>query len=35
MQQLVTGLDPMAYLAALSPEPSDIVTSMDDLVRIQ
>lgn len=35
MQQLVTGLDPMAYLAALSPEPSVIVTQMDDLVRIQ
>jgi len=34
-QQLVTGLDPMTYLAALSPEPMNIVTTMDDLVRIQ
>jgi hypothetical protein len=34
-QLLVQGLAPMAYLDALSPEASNIVTQMDDLVRIQ
>ncbi len=34
-QLLVQGLDPMAYLQALSPEASNIVTQMDDSVRIQ
>jgi hypothetical protein len=34
-QLLVQGLDPMAYLEALSPEAANIVTQMDDLVRIQ
>jgi hypothetical protein len=34
-QLLVQGLDPMAYLEALSPEAANIATQMDDLVRIQ
>ncbi|GAB4194652.1 MAG: hypothetical protein OHK0013_00080 [Sandaracinaceae bacterium] len=34
-QLLVQGLDPMAYLVALSPEAASITTQMDDLVRIQ
>ncbi|MBX7193096.1 MAG: hypothetical protein K1X94_13600 [Sandaracinaceae bacterium] len=34
-QLLVQGLDPMDYLDALSPEASNIVTQMDDNVRIQ
>ena len=31
----VTGLAPMTYLAALSPEPTNIVTERDDNVRIR
>ncbi len=34
-QLLVEGLAPMAYLEALSPEAANIVTQMDDNVRIQ
>ncbi|MBN8609511.1 MAG: hypothetical protein J0L92_02945 [Deltaproteobacteria bacterium] len=34
-QLLVEGLDPMAYLTALSPEAAEIATQMDDNVRIQ
>lgn len=35
VQLLVTGLEPMRYLEALSPEAANIVTTLDDRVRIQ